>query len=198
MNDDTPIIDESLCETVGEAAAPAAPEAPEAPEAPAAPAAPEAPPIHSSNSTALATRNMVRCPFFEKPVDEKCSSLDSRSIKRTQRHRSTAQSRLGDMTVGDIRYCFQQLRNAGKDLNPDMVLYNGQSAGEFALKYLRETSTAMRKRRKKLSMVLVDSADDDGAEEEKKPDGAGEEKNTFVANDRVHRRHPSSLNILEF
>ena len=184
MNDDTPIIDKSLCETVGEAAAPAAP---------------AAPPIHSSDSTAaVATRNMVRCPFFEKPVDENCSSLDSKNMKRTQRHRSTAQSRLGDMTVGDIRYCFQQLRNAGKDLNPDMVLYNGQSAGEFALKYLRETSTAMRKRRKKLSMVLIDSADDDGAGEEKKPDGAGEEENTLVANDSVHRRHPSSLNILEF
>jgi hypothetical protein len=73
----------------------------------------------------------------------------SRHTKRTQRYRSTAQSRLGDMTVGDIRYCFQQLRNAGPDLNPDMMLYNGQCAGEFALKYLQETSNATRKRRKK-------------------------------------------------
>lgn len=187
MNDDTPIIDESLCETVDEVQRPPAPPAPE-----------DTLVTHCSDSTAIVTRNMVRCPFFEKPVSENCSSQGFKYIKRTQRHRSTAQSRLGDMTVGDIRYCFQQLRNAGKDLNPDMVLYNGQSAGEFALKYLRETSSAMRQRRKKLPMVLIDPADNERAEEENISDGAGEEKNNAVANDRVHRRHSSSLNILEF
>ncbi|CAN0585486.1 unnamed protein product [Ectocarpus sp. 12 AP-2014] len=97
--------------------------------------------------------NMVRCPFYEKPVDEIQRVQRAKCGKRSQKHRSTAQSRLGDMTVGDIRYCFQQLRNAGKDLGPDMMLYNGQSAGEFALKYLRETSTATRKRRKRAEMV---------------------------------------------
>ncbi|CAM9090299.1 unnamed protein product [Ectocarpus sp. 12 AP-2014] len=110
----------------------------------------------------ITVQNMVRCPFYEKPVDEHQRSQRAKYVKRTQRHRSTAQSRLGDMTVGDIRYCFQQLRGAGKDLNPDMMLYNGETAGEFALKYLRETSTAMRNRRKKLSMVANDSVDDDG------------------------------------
>lgn len=92
--------------------------------------------------------NPLRCPFSE---TTSVSSQTTRQSKRTQRYRSTAQSRLGDMTVGDIRYCFQQLRNAGDDLNPEMMLYNGQCAGEFALKYLTETSNAMRKRRKKTS-----------------------------------------------
>lgn len=72
-----------------------------------------------------------------------------RQIKRTQRYRSTAKSRICGMTVGDIRYCFQQLRSAGSSLNPQLVLYNGQCAGEFALSYLIETSNSMRKRRKK-------------------------------------------------
>lgn len=98
--------------------------------------------------------NMVRCPFYEKPVDPRQSR--AQHTKRAQRHRSTAQSRLGDMTVGDIRYCFQQLRNAGTDLRPEMILYNGQSAGEFALKYLRETSSATRKRRKRVASARCD------------------------------------------
>ena len=91
--------------------------------------------------------NPLRCPFSDRP--DYMKENQSRHTKRTQRYRSTAQSRLGDMTVGDIRYCFQQLRNAGPDLNPEMMLYNGQCAGEFALKYLQETSNATRKRRKK-------------------------------------------------
>ena len=53
------------------------------------------------------------------------------------------------MTVGDIRYCFAQLRNAGDSLRSDFVLYTGQVAGEFALSYLIETSNSMRKRRRK-------------------------------------------------
>lgn len=166
MNDDTFNIYESLCETVAE--------------------------TRLSSSSEVSVPNMVRCPFYEKPVDENQRSQSARYVKRTQRHRSTAQSRLGDMTVGDIRYCFQQLRNAGKDLNPDMMLYNGQSAGEFALKYLRETSTAMRKRRKKLSMVARDSADE-GVEKQETPGNAA----GFGVNDNRHRREPS-LNVLEF
>ena len=100
--------------------------------------------------------NVIRCPFHEEPISEHQRPQTNKYSKRTQRHRSTAQSRLGDMTVGDIRYCFQQLRNAGGNLNPDMMLYNGETAGEFALKYLRETSTATKKRRKKLSLRTKD------------------------------------------
>lgn len=90
--------------------------------------------------------NPLRCPFT--PRTEVMKQNLSRSSKRSQRYRSTAQSRLGDMTVGDIRYCFQQLRNAGDNLTPEMILYNGQTAGEFALQYLQETSNATKKRRK--------------------------------------------------
>ena len=92
------------------------------------------------------TPNPLRCPFA--PRTESMKQNFSRNNKRTQRYRSTAQSRLGDMTVGDIRYCFQQLRNAGDSLTSEMILYNGQCAGEFALQYLQETSSATKKRRK--------------------------------------------------
>ena len=136
--------------------------------------------------------NTVRWPFYENPVGENQNSPGARYVKRTQRHRSTAQSRLGDMTVGDIRYCFQQLRSAGKDLDPDMMLYNGQSAGEFALKYLRETSTAMRKRRKKLSEDARGCSGENDQE-------ALKEKNTgFDVNDIRHERDPRSVHVLEF
>jgi len=90
--------------------------------------------------------NPLRCPFAPR-TDSMRQNL-ARNTKRTQRYRSTAQSRLGDMTVGDIRYCFQQLRNAGDNLSSEMILYNGQCAGEFALQYLQETSSATKKRRK--------------------------------------------------
>lgn len=144
------------------------------------------------SSTEVNVPNMVRCPFYDNPVDESQRSQTARYAKRTQRHRSTAQSRLGDMTVGDIRYCFQQLRNAGKDLHPDMMLYNGQSAGEFALKYLRETSTATRKRRKKISMVVSGSTDDGEDGDNQRQNGNG-----FGVNGPKHRRD-SSLNVLDF
>jgi len=140
----------------------------------------------------ISVPNMVRCPFYENPVGENQNFQGAKYTKRTQRHRSTAQSRLGDMTVGDIRYCFQQLRNAGKDLDPDMMLYNGQSAGEFALKYLRETSTAMRKRRKKLS------EDARACSGENDQEALEETNQRFNVKDNRHRRDPSNVHVLEF
>lgn len=89
----------------------------------------------------------IRDPFLDRPDDIKQVML--RQTKRTQRYRSTAKSRIIGMTVGDIRYCFQQLRSAGSALSPYLVLYNGQYAGEFALAYLIETSNSMRKRRRR-------------------------------------------------
>ena len=59
------------------------------------------------------------------------------------------------MSVGDIRYSFNQLRAAGDKLTSDMVLYNGSTAGSFALSYLIETSNSMRKRRKKKKDSIV-------------------------------------------
>lgn len=103
----------------------------------------------------------VRDPFSERPEGVKGVML--RQTKRTQRYRSTARSRICGMTVGDIRYCFQQLRSAGHALSPQLVLYNGQCAGEFALAYLIETSNSMRKRRKRKREE--ESSYDDPAEE---------------------------------
>lgn len=145
----------------------------------------------------ISVPNMTRCPFYEEPVNDNRRSQSAKNVKRTQRHRSTAQSRLGDMTVGDIRYCFQQLRNAGKNLGPEMMLYNGQSAGEFALKYLRETSTAMRKRRKKMSIVVATDSAEDAKE---KREGYDEETKRGFAlgvNEKRNRRE-HSLNVLQF
>lgn len=145
----------------------------------------------------ISVPNIVRCPFYEEPVNGNQRYQSAKYVKRTQRHRSTAQSRLGDMTVGDIRYCFQQLRNAGKNLSPEMMLYNGQSAGEFALKYLRETSTAMRKRRKKMTIVVADSAED----AEEKGEERGEETRRLFpvgVHEKRNQQSEHSLNVLQF
>ena len=48
-----------------------------------------------------------------------------------------------------------RLRAAGDKLTSDMVLYNGSTAGSFALSYLIETSNSMRKRRKKKKDSIV-------------------------------------------
>lgn len=109
----------------------------------------EEPERQSQDSTELALdeTGFIRDPFYDRPQEVKRVMM--RQTKRTQRYRSTARSRICGMTVGDIRYCFQQLRSAGSALSPHLVLYNGQCAGEFALSYLIETSNSMRKRRKK-------------------------------------------------
>lgn len=88
-----------------------------------------------------------RDPFSDKSLINR--NLAQKQSKRTQRYKSTTKSRIKSMSVGDVRYSFCQLRAAGEDLSPDFVLYNGQKAGEFALRYLIETTKTTRKRRKK-------------------------------------------------
>lgn len=176
MNDDTVNIQQSLSEILDDASA-----------------------VSLPNEACVP--NTVRCPFYEEPVNEHQRSQGARYTKRTQRHRSTAQSRLGDMTVGDIRYCFQQLRNAGANLNPDMMLYNGETAGEFALKYLRETSTATKNRRKKLSMITNASGQmagqsGDSAELKNRISLSGADSRAHEVTKQHDRK--SSLNVLEF
>jgi len=95
----------------------------------------------------------IRDPFSERPVKD----LALKRSVRSSRYRSTAKSRICGMSVGDIRYSFNQLRAAGDKLTSDMVLYNGSTAGSFALSYLIETSNSMRKRRKKRLTVNMAS-----------------------------------------
>ena len=62
--------------------------------------------IRDNNNLALVT--ILRDPFYDKPLT--APGPFRKKNKRTQRYRSTAKSRICGMTVGDIRYCFQQLR----------------------------------------------------------------------------------------
>lgn len=98
----------------------------------------------------------IRDPFAERINDDKVSNL--KQSKRTQRYRSRAKSRISGMSVGDVRYSFNQLRAAGERLTSKLVLYNGQTAGEFALSYLIETSNSMRKRRRRKKDEDVDGS----------------------------------------
>lgn len=133
----------------------------------------------------------IRDPFSYRPQEVKRVMM--RQTKRSQRYRSTARSRICGMTVGDIRYCFQQLRSAGSALSPHLILYNGQCAGEFALSYLIETSNSMRKRRKKKRQ----------AESEPDDVGLGVDQDSFVLPDSqlLSERSPTdqrSKYLLEF
>lgn len=102
--------------------------------------------------------------YIRDPFSQRSSVLNStmtKQSKRTQRYRSTAKSRILGMSVGDIRYSFNQLRAAGDSLTSQLVLYNGQTAGEFALSYLIETSNSMRKRRRRKKDVFTEDKDSD-------------------------------------
>lgn len=53
--------------------------------------------------------------------------------------RKGIQSKIPGLSIGDVRQSFQQLRVLGGSLNCDSVLWNGQTAGAFALEYLIRT-----------------------------------------------------------
>lgn len=146
-----------------------------------------------SNDPPEKNPNPMRCPFA--PRTETMRQNLSRNTKRTQRYRSTAQSRLGDMTVGDIRYCFQQLRNAGEDLTPELILYNGQCAGEFALQYLQETSSAKKRRKPSPS-----TNEDEGTRNNKRNSASMEMQfpSSQLGDDDGSRNKRDKKNILEF
>ena len=55
-------------------------------------------------------------------------------------------SRVTSMTVGDVRQCFQQMRNTA-DLRSSTVLWCGITAGQFALLYLLQTAHSSSRRR---------------------------------------------------
>lgn len=56
-------------------------------------------------------------------------------------------SKLNNMTVGDVRQCFQQMRNT-PDLRSSTVLWCGLTAGQFALAYLLQTAHSSSRRRR--------------------------------------------------
>ena len=55
-------------------------------------------------------------------------------------------SRIPNMTVGDVRHCFSQMRSTVY-LSTKTVLLCGLTAGEFALHYLASSSGVSRKKR---------------------------------------------------
>jgi hypothetical protein len=48
-------------------------------------------------------------------------------------------SRIGSLTVGDVRYIFTQLRGYS-DMDPNRTLWTGETAGQFSLDYLMQST----------------------------------------------------------
>jgi hypothetical protein len=60
-------------------------------------------------------------------------------------------SKISDMTVGDVRHCFAQIRSNAR-LASSSILWCGMSAGDFALQYiLHHTFMSKKKKRVKVS-----------------------------------------------
>ena len=68
---------------------------------------------------------------------EQC--LDLTFNEERHRKRKGIQSKIPGLSIGDVRQSFQQLRVLGANLHCDSVLWNGQTAGAFALEYLIKT-----------------------------------------------------------
>ncbi len=73
-------------------------------------------------------------------------SLTTESTPLTSNKHSHSLSRIQNMTVGDVRQCFSEMRNT-ENLSSFTVLWCGLTAGQFALQYLVNTTGASRKRR---------------------------------------------------
>lgn len=67
------------------------------------------------------------------------SALDLTFNEEKHYKRKGIESKIPGLTIGDVRQSFQQLRVLGTSLNCDSVLWNGQTAGSFALEYLIKT-----------------------------------------------------------
>ena len=50
--------------------------------------------------------------------------------------KKSIQSAIPELTVGDERKCFNQIRKAANYIKPESLLYNGWPAGEFCLRYV--------------------------------------------------------------
>ena len=76
-------------------------------------------------------------PFAPIEFDMDKSALD----KKLQLWNSSQEN---SNSVGSIRYTFLQLRNC-PNLTPDYILWNGSTAGEFALSYLLMSNSLKKK-----------------------------------------------------
>ena len=92
---------------------------------------------------------------YHKPLETKCSSSSSQHL-----HVKKAQSlsRIQNMTVGDVRQCFSEMRST-HNLASCTVLWCGLTAGQFALQYLVNTTGSSRKRRTSFSYPTDSLAD---------------------------------------
>ena len=81
-------------------------------------------------------------PFYDKPAT--LCVRQQTPVQRPKHARSL--SRIQGMTVGDVRQCFSQMRSTSS-LTSTTTLWCGITAGNFALRYLVNTSGASRKRK---------------------------------------------------
>jgi hypothetical protein len=83
-------------------------------------------------------------PFHDKPKPDIVTSTSQLKCPKNKNARSL--SRIYDMTVGDVRQCFSQMRNT-PCLKSNTTLWCGMTAGNFALRYLVNTAGSSRKKR---------------------------------------------------
>lgn len=92
---------------------------------------------------------------FDTTISRNVKQTQGKKVRKTKRSNFNFNKNLmntvtiEEMSVGDVRQCFHQLRSAKDDLESSMTLWCGCTAGQFALKYLLYTTSNSAKRRKK-------------------------------------------------
>jgi hypothetical protein len=77
------------------------------------------------------------CPTFN-PFDD----VPFRFDKIKPASKGATKSKVGTLTVGDIRSIFTQLRGYS-DMDPNRTLWTGETAGQFSLDYLLQSTSMM-------------------------------------------------------
>jgi hypothetical protein len=62
--------------------------------------------------------------------------MDRMRLENLQKPKKKIQSSIPELSVGDERKCFNQIRKAAAYIKPDSLLWNGWPAGKFALDYV--------------------------------------------------------------
>lgn len=68
---------------------------------------------------------------------------------RSQSRKRGIQSKIPNLSIGDVRQSFVQLRMMGPSLTSDTMLFSGMTAGRFALLYIIKTYKGAKTRRRK-------------------------------------------------
>ncbi len=118
-------------------------------------------PVSESGAESSEVEDYRTSPFCDCPI-KLPKAVEARSKTATK-------SRINQLTVGDVRFIFTQLRGC-RHLDPNYTLWTGCSAGKFSLDYLLQSSSMAGGEARKAKLKNC-NASVEGDEEEEDEEG---------------------------